>query len=212
MMRRFKVSLGIACLCLLILPFFYTGKAHAADPTILITEPLIGQLFPIQSDVTLKGTTTPNSQITLSTEDGEYAKLTSDSNGNWSYTIPTVSGGSHTVVATVTVKIDALSSKNASANVTYNVGSPNESVTTKLSETGVLVSIIVCFGVFMLLTTAYTYIDYRRHKRPLRIADPHVHYSFWHHLQVVSIPVLRYRLSINLEKRLPGRSDSIRRY
>ncbi len=189
-----------------------TGKIFAEEPFITVAEPINGTLFEIQSDVTLKGNTLPNSEVVLTTKDGEYAKLTSGGDGSWSYTIPTVTEGSHTIVATVKVPIDSLSTKTASANVTYVVGTTSSGSASSLAETGILLFIAIPAGLLLITLTLYTYIDYRRHKRPLKAADPRVNYSFWHHIHMVSLPLLRYRLSINLDRRLPNQSDKIRRY
>ena len=188
--------------------------AQTAKPEIIISEPKIGTFFDIQSDVTLSGTATPNSEIVLYTEEGEYAKLSSDENGNWSYQIPTVSEGSHTIQARVNVKIDELSSTSAIANVTYLVGGPPSATpdVTKLAQTGALTGFLILSGLLLLSLTAWSYIDYRRHKKPLKQASAKVKYTFWHHLKVVSFPLLRYRLSISIYKRAPNKSERVRRY
>ena len=203
----------ITTLCFLwVFGFLLGGRAHAEEPFINITEPLNGTLFKAQSDLTLKGNTVPDSDIVLSTQDGEYAKLKSDSAGNWTYTIPTITEGSHTIVATVQVPLNALSSKTASANLTYAVGNPDSEARTSLAETGLLLFAAVPIGITLLVITIYTYVDYRRHKKPLAAVNPKVNYSFWHHIHMVSLPLLRYRLSINVDRRLPNQSDKIRRY
>lgn len=189
------------------------ASAETVTPYITIEAPINGTLFEVQSDVTLTGSANPNSKIVLTAKDGEYASFTSDANGRWSYTIPTVTEGSHTLMATVHVSISSLSTETNSANVTYVVSQPS-SVTDvrKLAETGLLLALAIPAGVILLAIAIYTYIDYRRHRRPLVQADPKAKYSFWHHIHVVSLPLLRYRLSINVDRRLPSRSEQVRRY
>lgn len=43
--------------------------------------------------------------------------------------------------------------------------------------------------------------DYSRHKRPLKEIDPNVHYTFWHHIKVVTIPLLSYRITFMIQKK-----------
>lgn len=205
-----------ACLVFTFSLLVFGNNAYAQEirPEISISEPTLGQYFDIQSDVTLKGTATPNSEITLNTGEGEYAKLSADQDGNWSYTIPTVSEGSATIQAVATVKVDELSSVSASANVTYFVGPPPSSGANiaKLAQTGAVTAFLVLSGLLLISLAIWTYIDYLRHKRPLKQASAKVKYTFWHHLKVVSIPLLRYRLSISLYKKAPNKSESVRRY
>lgn len=205
---------AIFAITFFILALVPAKAAQTEEPYILIQKPLIGSVFENQSDVTLSGTATPNSPITLITEEGEYASLSSNEDGTWSYTIPTVSEGSTTIQARVDVKIDELSSKSATANVTYLVKPPasaNNRVT-KLAQTGAMTAVAVLSGTLLLSLTVWTIIDYLRHKRPLKEANKKVNYSFWHHLKVVSIPLLRYRVAINLYKRAESKSERVRRY
>lgn len=48
----------------------------------------------------------------------------------------------------------------------------------------------------MVVTASYVVIDWRRHLKPLREEDPDVHYTLWHHIRVVTIPLFHYRLSV----------------
>jgi len=189
-------------------------QAQQDDIFIIMTKPEIGESFENQSDVTLSGTATPNSIIVLSTEQGEYATLTSKEDGTWSYTIPTVTGGSTKIQARVDVKIDELSSKSAFAATTFFVKSPASTSTSvaKLAQTGAVTAFLILAGLLLLTLTMWTLIDYHRHKRPLKEANKKINYSFWHHLKVVSIPLLRYRLSVNVYKRTPSKSERVRRY
>lgn len=206
----------VATSIIIAIALFFGGpvNAQSKEPYILIQEPLVGSVFDNQSDVTLAGTATPNSTITLITEEGEYDSLSSSQDGTWSYTIPTVSEGATTIQARVDVELDELSSKSAIANVTYIVKPPASSSARvgQLAQTGMITAIAVLAGTLMLSLTIWTIIDYRRHKRPLEEANKTIKYSFWHHLKVVSIPLLRYRLAINLYKRSESKSERVRRY
>lgn len=207
-----KKLLGLFISLIVFLPA-NTAFAQTQNPEILIEKPLIGTYFDIQSDVELSGTATPNSEIILYTNEGEYAKLNSDNEGRWSYKIPTVSEGSATIQAKVNVKIDELSSESAYANVTYIVGPPPSSVNVKeLAQTGILTGFLVLAGLLLITLTAWSYIDYKRHKRPLKQANKKINYTFWHHLKVVSLPVMKYRLSISIYKRAPNKSERVRKY
>ena len=189
----------------------YIQRTGAA-PQIVIEKPLSGTVFDIQSDVTLSGTATPNVDIAINTKDGEYARVTADKDGKWSHTIPTVSEGSQTIEVKAIKKIDSLSEQTATAYVTYIVSPPPPSGVQRLAETGTVTYILAPLGLGLILAIAWLYRDYRRHKKPLKALDPKVKYSFWHHLHVVSLPVLKYRLSINVDRRIPDRSSNIRRY
>lgn len=208
--RKFSFILGCLYGICLLAPSVLLA---AENPSIIIEQPLNGAIFEVQSDITLSGTATPDSEIILSTKDGEYASLRSDSSGKWQYTIPTVSEGGHTIMATVKVPLDSLSTTTASANVTYAVANPQQVAATNiLAETGMLIGLAIPVGLLILGVLTYSYLDYRRHRRPLIDADPKAKYSFWHHLHVVSLPLIRYRLSIRVDRRLPNRSDKVRRY
>lgn len=211
-MKKLLAGLVIGLVSILLL----SSTLHAQEPVvdIAITDPQNGSRYDIQSDITITGTATPGSEITLNTDEGEYAKFSPGSDGNWSFTIPTVTEGSATVVFVATVKIDELSSISARANLTYFVSPPPSTGTSiaKLAQTGVVTTFLVLSGLLLISLTIWTYIDYRRHKRPLKQASARVKYTFWHHLKVVSIPLLRYRLSINLYKKAPNKSESVRRY
>lgn len=60
--------------------------------------------------------------------------------------------------------------------------------------------IFVVVVVSLSLLLAYVYRDYRRHKKPLETVDPHVAYSLAHHVRVVTIPILKYRVRVSVEK------------
>ena len=82
----------------------------------------------------------------------------------------------------------------------------------QLAKTGVFVALASPFGLFLVAAAIYTYVDYRRHRAPLVEADAIAQYSYWHHLRVVTVPLVKYRLSVSLEENLPGQSDKISRY
>ncbi|MEI7818908.1 MAG: choice-of-anchor U domain-containing protein, partial [bacterium] len=61
----------------------------------------------------------------------------------------------------------------------------------------VLIPLLLAF----LTTLAYVYRDYRKHKKPLVDENPDIEYTFLHHIQVVTLPILKYRLSIIVQPR-----------
>lgn len=70
-----------------------------------------------------------------------------------------------------------------------------------LANTGVITVMGTIIGILMLVGGLYTYTDYRKHKKPLKEADPYLasSYTYWHHLKVVSIPLASYRLRVTFE-------------
>jgi len=48
------------------------------------------------------------------------------------------------------------------------------------------------------LVAAFIYVvwDWRRHRAPLAAENPTNHYTFLHHLKVVTLPLFRYRISL----------------
>jgi len=74
----------------------------------------------------------------------------------------------------------------------------SSTVAQKLAETGAIgISSTLLIGVIIAITS-YLYLDYRAHKKPLRAADPHVKYTFLHHIRVVSMPRLKYRVAVTV--------------
>ena len=70
-----------------------------------------------------------------------------------------------------------------------------------LPQVGIaLVYILVPLALAMLTILTYAYFDYLRHKRPLVEENPRIHYTFWHHLHVVTFPILRYKISFVIER------------
>ena len=87
----------------------------------------------------------------------------------------------------------------ASAQVGFVLGaSASSNVVQKLAETGAIgISSTLLFGVIIAITS-YLYLDYRSHKKPLRAEDPNVKYTFLHHIRVVSMPRLKYRVAVTV--------------
>jgi hypothetical protein len=63
----------------------------------------------------------------------------------------------------------------------------------------------VSIGVGLILVGCYmmSYRDYASHKRPLQEADPRLasSYTYLHHLRVVALPLVKYRLSITVDRK-----------
>ncbi len=83
-----------------------------------------------------------------------------------------------------------------------------------LVKTGAQLAVTTFLSSLIVSTVIYTYIDYRRHKRPLLISDQELgvntahHYTYWHHLRNVSIPLAKYRLRLVVEERRKGETVS----
>ena len=75
--------------------------------------------------------------------------------------------------------------------------------TSRLSQTGALL-IAPPLMLMIIFIIAYTYIDFRRHKQVLLTEVEIPRYTYLHHLKYVSIPLVKYRLSIRIEKRRHG--------
>ena len=73
---------------------------------------------------------------------------------------------------------------------------------TTLPATGVWI-ILVPFLLAVLVSFVYILYDWRRHRKPLLEQNPHVHYTLSHHIQIVIIPKLNYRLRERLMPRAP---------
>ena len=75
-----------------------------------------------------------------------------------------------------------------------------------LAKTGALgVSVTLLLGL-LIGSSAYVYYDYRRHKRPLSEVDPYVRYTLRHHIKIVTIPLLKYRLTVQTAHRTSDQS------
>ncbi len=58
--------------------------------------------------------------------------------------------------------------------------------------------LLSALGLIVLGTILYVFIDYQNHKSPLKQADPRIRYGLMHHVKVVTIPLLKYRLSLQI--------------
>jgi hypothetical protein len=71
-----------------------------------------------------------------------------------------------------------------------------------LAETGIMqVSSILLVGV-ILSVLLYTYVDFRKHRKPLLEMDSSARYTYTyaHHIKTVTIPLMRYRISVSVRK------------
>lgn len=65
----------------------------------------------------------------------------------------------------------------------------------------VLIFTAIVIAIAMAIAVAVLKRDYQRHKRPLQEISPNVDYTFWHHIRVVTIPLLSYRVTFMVQKR-----------
>ena len=77
---------------------------------------------------------------------------------------------------------------------------PNNSSFASLAETGAVTISAGVVSIVFLLFILYIYMDYRKHKAPLKEIDPMVDYTFMHHIKVVTLPIFRYRLQARIQK------------
>ncbi len=66
---------------------------------------------------------------------------------------------------------------------------------------GALVITAVVIAIPLIIGVIWLKVDYTRHKRPLKEIDPQVKYTFWHHIKVVTIPLLSYRVTFMIQKK-----------
>ncbi len=59
----------------------------------------------------------------------------------------------------------------------------------------------VVLVILFVATVSYVVADYRRHKRPLVEADPNTHYTLTHHVRLVTLPLIWYRISFSLHNK-----------
>ena len=140
---------------------------------------------------------TPDSQkIFVATPDLATFALTKN--------IDVVDVQSDTVVANIAtndtplmVAYNGAEATTASAQVGFVLGaSASSNVVQKLAETGAIgISSTLLIGIIIAITS-YLYIDFRAHKKPLRAIDPYVKYTFLHHIRLVSMPRLKYRVAV----------------
>ena len=65
----------------------------------------------------------------------------------------------------------------------------------------VLILTAVVIAVPLLFAVVWLKFDYNRHKKPLVAIDSNVDYTFWHHIKVVTIPLLSYRITFMIQKK-----------
>ena len=113
---------------------------------------------------------------------------------------------SNTVADTLTlddvplaVLVNRASASIASTQVNFVLGASTTATTIqKLAETGAIgISSTLLIGI-IIAVTSYLYLDYRAHKKPLKAEDPHVKYTFLHHIRVVSMPRFKYRVAVTV--------------
>ena len=86
-------------------------------------------------------------------------------------------------------------------DVSFVLGATTTVASGTLAETGTLaISAILLLGIIIGIMI-YLYSDYRKHKKPLIEINPNVHYTFAHHVKMVNIPLMRYRLTIKMTKK-----------
>lgn len=97
------------------------------------------------------------------------------------------------------VTYDSTEALTSSTQVSFVLGATASSTAIqKLAETGAIgISSTLLIGI-IIAVTSYLYLDYRAHKKPLKAEDPHVKYTFLHHIRVVSMPRLKYRVAVTV--------------
>ncbi len=87
------------------------------------------------------------------------------------------------------------------ANVSVVLGTSTSTASKigNLTETGAMMISAIGLSAVLIVSILYLFIDYRRHKKPLILADPNVQYSFVHHLHQVTIPMFKYRISVAIK-------------
>ncbi len=76
-----------------------------------------------------------------------------------------------------------------------------------LADTGTFTIFSSLASILLIVGVILVNIDYRKHKAPLIQLDKELNqnlassYTFWHHVKVVTIPTLKYRFTIILEKK-----------
>ena len=61
-----------------------------------------------------------------------------------------------------------------------------------------IVPLVILFVLF-----AVSYVQYLRHRAPLKAIDPSVHYGYFHHISIVTIPMLKYRFQAKFKPSKP---------
>lgn len=82
-----------------------------------------------------------------------------------------------------------------------------------LADTGAAAVSTTLLAGLIIGSFSYTYYDYRKHKKPLTSSDPEARhsYTYVHHLRTVSLPLLRYRVRLSME-RANGNDDLIHKF
>lgn len=116
------------------------------------------------------------------------------------------------VAAAVTFSVSTAATV-AEVNLSVVLGVATASTpVSQLAKTGVFVALASPVGLLLIAGTVFTYYDYRRHKQPLLAVDDSVQYSYFHHLKVVSLPVMKYRFSVGLDRKVDQKSGTVRRF
>lgn len=115
-----------------------------------------------------------------------------------------------TASTVLAVSADSTAATLSNVNVSVVLGVKTATSGGSLANTGaVAVSATILAGI-ILGSSAFIYYDYRRHKKPLVAEDSHVRYTLLHHVKVVTIPLLKYRLSFQFESR--ESSDNLHKF
>jgi YVTN family beta-propeller protein len=116
------------------------------------------------------------------------------------------------VVPIVTAPTGNLQTANVNVSVVLGVKT-TAAAGGSLADTGaVAVSTTLLLGL-IIGSLSYTYYDYRKHKKPLVVVDPGAKhsYTYLHHLRTVTMPLLKYRLSLSIQ-RATDDDDLIRKF
>ncbi len=62
--------------------------------------------------------------------------------------------------------------------------------------------LLVILGIILLVVPFLMLLrQYHKHKAPLKAIDPNVRYGLWHHVQIVTLPMMRYRLAAKFKSK-----------
>lgn len=75
-----------------------------------------------------------------------------------------------------------------------------------VDKSPLLVVVGLVLLVLLVVLFIYTYVDYRKHRKPLVEADPSIgnQYTYQHHIRAVSVPLLKYRINISINRKPTG--------
>ncbi|WP_147468489.1 Ig-like domain-containing protein [Corallococcus interemptor] len=122
-----------------------TFTVDQTAPTVAISTPADGAVIGT-STVTVTGTSSGATSVTLTFEGNDYGPIAVDASGNWSYTLPvSVPEGTHTVTA---VSTDAAGNTSTPASSTFTVDLtvPTVAITTPANGTSVNTSTVTVTG------------------------------------------------------------------